>query len=118
MAWKFDPETGTMKDVSPAVPAPAPVKVDIPRTETGEEMVSFPVKTGLRVIQICDDETNNVMGYIAGYGLDIKFNTEELNSVERIEQFIRGVDKLVRDIILNNAIGKANDNEQSERQGK
>ena len=48
------------------------------------------------ICQISDERTGKVLGYIGGYALQIKFNLDELNSPERVEQCLEGLTKLFR----------------------
>jgi len=131
--WKFNPITGTMEPVNALahglekkvtasddvkkVNGPATVPViksgrsiikDVPSNKpnvvVNEREVKFREKSDLSVVQITDYDTNRVMGYIAGYGLDINFNMEELNSMDRVEQFLEGLKKAFRTIILEKAL--------------
>ncbi len=130
--WRFNPITGTMEPVGgvfhdseqgkanddvkcaqvastvPVIKNGRPLTKDIsvskPNAATRENEVSFREKSDLSVLQITDYDTHKVMGYIAGYGLDINFNMEELNSVDRVEQFLEGLKKAFRSIILEKAL--------------
>ena len=131
--WKFNPITGTMEPVNPLAhglgkkaetdevqqkkgPTSVPViksgrslmkdvPADKPNVSISEREVKFREKSDLSVVQITDYDTNRVMGYIAGYGLDINFNMEELNSMDRVEQFLEGLKKAFRSVILEKALG-------------
>lgn len=131
--WKFNPITGTMELVNPLAhglekkssdhvvqkgvgPASVPVikdgkslmgsvPVDKPNIAVNEREVVFREKSDLSIVQIADYDTNRVMGYIAGYGLDIKFNLEELRSMDRVEQFLEGLKRAFRTLILERALG-------------
>lgn len=131
--WKFNPITGTMEPVNPLAhslgrkvengdvqqikgPTSVPViksgrslmkevPTDKPNVLVNEREVRFREKSDLSVVQITDYDTNRVMGYIAGYGLDINFNMEELNSMDRVEQFLEGLKKAFRSVILEKALG-------------
>ena len=131
--WKFNPITGTMEPVNPLAhglgrkvdngdvqqikgPTSVPViksgrslmkdvPTDKPNVSVNEREVRFREKSDLSVVQITDYDTNRVMGYIAGYGLDINFNMEELNSMDRVEQFLEGLKKAFRSVILEKALG-------------
>ena len=131
--WRFNPATGTMEPINPvahelgkktedgdvrqgASPGRVPVvksgrslmkdvPADKPNVSTNEREVRFKEKSDLSIVQITDYDTNRVMGYIAGYALDINFNMEELNSVERVEQFLEGLKKAFRSVILEKALG-------------
>ena len=131
--WKFNPITGTMEPTNPManslekkvkedniqqVKGPANIPVikggkslmddipaDKPNVTTNEREIKFRESSDLSIVQITDYDTNRVMGYIAGYGLDINFNMEELNSMERIEQFLEGLKKAFRSVILEKALG-------------
>ena len=110
--WKFNPITGTVEPVNAVahglekkvsasddvqrVNGPATIPVikggksiinDVhtikPNVTVNEREIRFREKSDLSVVQITDYDTNRVMGYIAGYGLDINFNMEELNSMDR-----------------------------------
>ncbi len=76
-----------------------------PNVIVNEREVKFREKSDLSIVQIADYDTNRIMGYIAGYGLDINFNMEELNSMDRVEQFLDGLKKAFRSIILEKALG-------------
>jgi len=131
--WRFNPITGTMEPVNALAhdigkkadnddvqkkvgPASVPViksgrslmknvPTDKPNVLVNEREIKFREKSDLSVVQITDYDTNRVMGYIAGYGLDINFNMEELNSVDRVEQFLEGLKKAFRSVILEKALG-------------
>lgn len=132
--WKFNPITGTMEPVNPLAhslgkkvdtgdvqqtKAPASVPViksgrslmnDVPTDKPNvpvrnEREITFREMSDLSVVQITDYDTNRVMGYIAGYALDINFNMEELNSMDRVEQFLEGLKKAFRSVILEKALG-------------
>lgn len=129
--WKFNPITGTMEPVNPLThgmgkqvdgvsqkkgPTTVPViksgrslmkdvPADKPNVTINEREVKFREKSDLSVVQITDYDTHRVMGYIAGYGLDINFNMEELNSMDRVEQFLEGLKKAFRTVILEKALG-------------
>ncbi len=121
--WKFNPTTGTMEPVAPSLDihqkkgAPTvpvisgghslmqDVPVNKPVVSVNEREIKFREKSDLTVVQITDYDTNRVMGYIAGYGLDINFNMDELNSVDKVEQFLDGLKKAFRCIILEKALG-------------
>lgn len=120
--WKFNPMTGTMepvatsfdvnhKKMAPTVPVISgghslmqDVPVNKPAVSINEKEIKFREKSDLTVVQITDYDTNRVMGYIAGYGLDINFNMDELNSVDKVEQFLDGLKKVFRSIILEKAL--------------
>lgn len=130
--WKFNPATGTMEPANPVVhelgrkteddgvrhgstTGRVPVvksgrslmndvPIDKPNVSVNEREVRFREKSDLSIVQITDYDTNRVMGYIAGYALDINFNMEELNSMERVEQFLEGLKKAFRSIILEKAL--------------
>lgn len=57
------------------------------------------------ICQITDEKTGKVLAYIGGYALQINFNMAELNSMERIEQFLQGIVKLFRHKIMTQNIG-------------
>lgn len=131
--WKFNSITGTMEPVNPLThglgkqadndgvqqkkgPATVPViksgrslmkdvPTDKPNVTINEREVKFREKSDLTVVQITDYDTHRVMGYIAGYALDINFNMEELNSMDRVEQFLEGLKKAFRSVILEKALG-------------
>lgn len=52
------------------------------------------------ICQIADEKTGKVLGFIGGYALQFNFNMDELNSMERIEQFLQGLMKLFRHKIM------------------
>ncbi len=132
--WRFNAITGTMEPINPVAnsreankandeiqvtkgKASIPVvqngkslidQVPNQKTniETNERTVHFKERSDLTIVQITDYDTNKVMGYISGYGLDINFNMEELTSMERVEQFLEGLKKAFRSVILNKALGK------------
>ena len=130
--WKFNPMTGTMEPVTPMAhslnkkveddgvqkktgAASIPViksgkslikdiPSDKPNVSVKERDVVFREKSDLSIVQIIDYDTNRIMGYIAGYGLDINFNMEELSSVDKVEQFLEGLKKAFRSVILEKAL--------------
>ena len=132
--WKFNAATGTMERVDQVAhglekkmadadvqraskPATVPViksgkslmngvPSDRPNVVANEREVVFREKSDLSIVQITDSDTNRVMGYIAGYGLDINFNMEELSSMDRVEQFLEGLKKAFRSVILEKALGQ------------
>ena len=68
-----------------------------------EDIVQFRERSDLTIFQIVDEQTNTPLGYISGYALDFKFNLAEMKSTERVEQFLDGVKKMFREIILRQA---------------
>lgn len=68
-----------------------------------EGTVEFKKRSDLIIFQIVDEQTNTPLGYISGYGLDISFNLNEMRTAERIEQFLEGVKKMFREIMLRQA---------------
>ena len=136
--WKFNNITGTMEPISSSVPDETPPKYNkavvggvgvlgaeqldgdntrsiftkepVPKNDSvvNENIVQFRERSDLTIMQIIDEENREVMGYISGYALDIKFNLEELNSVEKIEQFINGLGNVFRKIIIDSALGNEN----------
>ena len=136
--WRFNNVTGTMEPISSSVPDDAPPKYNnavvggvgvLGEEQSGddnarsiftkepvskndsvvnENIVQFRERSDLTIMQIIDEENREVMGYISGYALDIKFNLDELNSVEKIEQFINGLGNVFRKIIIDSALGNEN----------
>ena len=68
-----------------------------------EGVVQFRERSDLTIFQIVDEQTGTPLGYISGYALDINFNMKELRSTERVEQFLGGLQKMFREIILEKA---------------
>ena len=66
------------------------------KTEENEGVVKFRERSDLTILEFIDQDTNNVMGYIAGYALDINFNMEMLNCVEKIESFLEALKSAFR----------------------
>lgn len=112
----FNPKTGTMELTNNGVATKVPEQ-PAPSTERGERsikmmdkvpemnlnvpsenegVVKFRERSDLTILQFIDQDTNNVMGYIAGYALDINFNMEMLNSVEKIESFLEALKSAFR----------------------
>ncbi len=116
--FRFDSESGTMVPEGVAkekvvefhsVPVPEEsgsliddnvVTANIP---VSEGVVQFRERSDLTVFQILDEQSGAVLGYISGYALDINFNMKELRSTERVEQFLNGLQKMFREIILEKA---------------
>jgi len=63
-------------------------------------VVMFRERQDYSIYQITDDKTGKVLAYIGGYALQIKFNMEELRTMERIEQCLEGLKKLFRHQIM------------------
>lgn len=90
--FKFDPETGTMKLLASKADEQQETEV----TKTCEYVFK---ESDYKMFQILNEDTHAVMGYIGGFDLDISFNLNELNSVEKIERFIDALQNLFRKII-------------------
>ncbi len=71
-------------------------KIDL----SDEPIESFKRVSDLSVFQINDKQTGKVMGIIAGYALQIKFNKDVITSVEDVEQCAEGIKKLFYNIIM------------------
>ena len=69
-----------------------------------EGILLFRQQTDYTICQITDERSGRAMAYIGGYALNIKFNMEELNTVERVEQCLEGIKKLFRSFIVKQAI--------------
>lgn len=69
-----------------------------------EGILLFRQQTDYTICQITDERSGQPMAYIAGYGLNIKFNMEQLNSVAKVEQCLEGIKKLFRSFIVQQAI--------------
>ena len=67
-------------------------------------ILMFREREDFSVTQIVDERTGKAFAYFGGYGLTIKFNMAELNSVEKIEQCLQGITKLFRKIIMDQAL--------------
>ena len=52
------------------------------------------------ICQITDEKTGKVLAYIGGYALAFDFNMSELRSMEKIEQCLQGITKLLRHKIM------------------
>jgi len=117
-AFRFDDDTGTIIPVTKvesaqqSIPNPPkqPIKMDsvLPQKSGAtisiqEGEVTFRERSDLTIFQIVDEQTNTPLGYISGYALDIRFNLSEIKSTERIEQFLEGVKKMFREIMLKQA---------------
>lgn len=130
MKFVFDEKTGTMVPSNPVLhelskqSVSEPIKTAKPVTEVpvvnkysmlegmqrpkhnvvvDEPIVQFHEYSDKDVVQIIDNDTGRLMGYIAGYALDVQFNMDELRSVEKIEKFLDGWSKYLRSVILKNA---------------
>lgn len=119
--WHFNEITGTMEPDSPFLQREKRDGASLPQIQNGksvvqradkrdgnvsinEKIIQFRERSDLTIMQIIDESNREVMGYIAGYGLDIKFNLEELNSMDKVEQFLGGLTKVFRKIILESAL--------------
>lgn len=69
-----------------------------------EGILLFRQHADYTICQITDERSGNVMAYIGGYALNIKFNMEQLNSVAKVEQCLEGIKKLFRSFIVQQAI--------------
>lgn len=58
------------------------------------------------ICQITDEKTGKVLAYIGGYALAFNFNMSELRSMEKIEQCLQGVTKLLRHKIMTQNLGE------------
>lgn len=58
------------------------------------------------ICQITDEKTGKVLAYIGGYALAFDFNMSELRSMEKIEQCLQGITKLLRHKIMTYNLGK------------
>lgn len=64
-------------------------------------VMMFREKEDYDICQISDERTGTPIAYIGGYALQFNFNMAELNTMERIEQFLEGIKKLFRHQIMN-----------------
>lgn len=125
----FNPVTGTFEDSgSTVLPQPEPQqkpviqsnpsdkkvsldeaaqKVSAPNVDMNEGIVQFHELSDLKIYQIIDRDTGEVMAYISGYALDFSFNQQRLNSVKKIEKCLSGIEKLFRSIIMDKVIDKS-----------
>ena len=78
-------------------------KVSKANINVNEGVIQFRQRSDLTIFQIVDEQTNTPLGYISGYALDISFNLNEIRTTERIEQFLEGVKKMFREIMLRQA---------------
>lgn len=62
------------------------------------------------ICQITDEKTGKVLAYIGGYALAFNFNMSELRTMERIEQCLQGIVKLLRHKIMTQNIGEHQEN--------
>lgn len=67
--------------------------------DPNEDIVQFRVKRDYTLLEITDKDTGKTLGYIGGYALDFDFNTKEVNSTAKIEQFLNGIKSLFRNVI-------------------
>lgn len=58
------------------------------------------------ICQITDEKTGKVLAYIGGYALAFDFNMSELRSMEKIEQCLQGITKLLRHKIMTYNLGE------------
>lgn len=58
------------------------------------------------ICQITDEKTGKVLAYIGGYALAFNFNMSELRSMEKIEQCLQGIVKLLRHKIMTQTLGE------------
>lgn len=58
------------------------------------------------ICQITDERTGKVLAYIGGYALAFNFNMSELRSMEKIEQCLQGIVKLLRHKIMTQTLGE------------
>lgn len=58
------------------------------------------------ICQITDEKTGKVLAYIGGYALAFNFNMSELRSMEKIEQCLQGIVKLLRHKIMTQNLGE------------
>jgi hypothetical protein len=107
--WKINPDNGTLEKVEgisattkKKIISSAPEVQEVPN----ERILNFKEHSDLSIVQIVDNDTRTVLGYIAGYALDMEFNMKELNSVEQIEKFLDGMKKAFRQIILEKTLNK------------
>lgn len=63
-------------------------------------VVMFRERKDYSIFQITEEKTNKPLAYIGGYALQISFNMEELNTMERIEECLEGLKKLFRHQIM------------------
>ena len=122
-SFKFDEKTGVVvqenghtaidskpqETQQPQQPQSAGMSSVMPKRSTSnlrqveEDIIQFRERSDLTIFQIVDEQTNTPLGYISGYALDFKFNLSEMRSTERVEQFLDGVKKMFREIILRQA---------------
>lgn len=58
------------------------------------------------ICQITDEKTGKVLAYIGGYALAFDFNMSELRNMEKIEQCLQGITKLLRHKIMTQNLGE------------
>lgn len=58
------------------------------------------------ICQITDEKTGKVLAYIGGYALAFDFNMSELRNMEKIEQCLQGITKLLRHKIMTFNLGE------------
>ena len=67
-------------------------------------VIMFRERQDYDIMQIIDERTNLPLMYIGGYALQMNFNMERLNSMEKIEQCLNGLTKLFRKSIMDYAL--------------
>lgn len=127
--YRLNPNTGTMEKISEDVARTVEVEsrksidatpLDI-HTDTSsvlptiqafniesdeeEREIVFKEKSHLNIVQIVDEDTGKLLGYISGYALDIGFNVKELKSTKKVEQCLSGLTAMFRKIIMDQIIG-------------
>lgn len=56
------------------------------------------------VLQVTDETTGKTLCYIGGYALQFDFNLNELNSLDKIEQCMQGLTKLLKHKLMSQAL--------------
>lgn len=116
----FDKETGTLKpadnvtEETPQEPLEQASKEEVsmdltthkPNIDSEENIVQFRENSDYTIFQVNSERSRKTMMIIAGYGLEIKFNTAELRSMEKIEQLLGGLTSMFRKMILEQVLGK------------
>lgn len=77
-----------------------------------EPEVVFNTLSDLTVLAIQTEDTHESLMEITGYGIDIKFNRDKINSLADVESLLDGVKDLFRTIIMKDLIG-TNDQKQT-----
>lgn len=102
----LDKETGTMKPVSEVQKMKDAKPAIIANDGNTADRVSFHATKDLKIIQFVDERSNEIMGFMSGYALDVQFNPANIRTMEALDNLVESIGQMFKRMILENTLKK------------